>query len=91
MTWAGGTSGVELDAAYQEYRTAMTTWRAASKGDHPGAGEAATDRLLHARVALFTALVRTGWDPPPEVQKQIERDAALIAVPVDDLAALLSA
>ena len=90
MTWVDGTSEAELDAAYQAYRSAMTTWRGASKAGHPEASDAAADRLLHARVALYKALIGTGWGPPPEVQKQIERDAALIAVPVDELESLLA-
>lgn len=79
----------ELDRAYAAYRGAMTGWRAASKAGHAETVERAADRLLQARVELYRSLVATGWEAPPEVVVQLDRDAALIAAP-DDFEALLS-
>lgn len=76
-----------LVRAYAEYRSAMTSWRAASGAGHAAtaeqAAEQATDRLLHARVGLYRQLVATGWRPPRSVEVQLDRDAALVAAPSD--------
>ena len=76
-------SKVELHNAYQEYRRAMSSWRAASKAESILAAETAADRLLQARVALYRSLLATGWQPPPAVTVQLERDAALLEAPQD--------
>lgn len=79
-----------LHAAYQEYRSAMTAWRAAAKAESTEAGERQADRLLHARVALYRTLVETGWVPPPAIGVQLDRDVALVDAP-QDFDALLGA
>ena len=73
----------ELDRAYAEYRGAMTGWRAASKAGHVETTERAAERLLQARVELYRSLVATGWQPPPAVVIQLDRDAALVDAPRD--------
>lgn len=73
----------ELHDAYQDYRTAMSAWRAAAKAGSAAGTEATAERLLHARVRLYRTLVATGWGPPPAVGAQLERDAALIETPED--------
>lgn len=72
-----------LAAAYAEYRSAMTSWRAASKAEAPAASETATERLLRARVRLYRELLAAGWGPPPEVGAQLDRDVALVEAPED--------
>ncbi|MCW2680896.1 MAG: hypothetical protein JWM62_2297 [Frankiales bacterium] len=74
---------VELDGAYAEYRAAMTGWRAASKAGHVETTERAAERLLHARVVLYRSLVASGWDPPADVEVQLDRDVALVEAPAD--------
>lgn len=80
----------DLEAAYQAYRTASMAWRAAASG-RPTASyvDACAERLLKARVGVYEALAATGWEAPPTVAVQLERDRALIAVP-EDLEALLT-
>ncbi|MEX2291390.1 MAG: hypothetical protein WD794_13835 [Mycobacteriales bacterium] len=80
---------VELQAAYQRYRSAASAWRSASKAQSAQTCEAAAERLLHARVGLYRLLVASGWGPPAGVGAQVERDAALLEVP-GDLEALLA-
>lgn len=77
-----------LHGAYAEYRAAMRAWRAASRSQHGPVTEAADEQLLSARVALYRALVDSGWSPPAGLSAQLERDAALLAAP-DDFDALL--
>ena len=77
-----------LHGAYAEYRAAMSAWRAADRSDDGRVVEAADERLLCARVALYRALVDSGWSPPAGLTAQLERDAALLAAP-DDFDALL--
>ena len=71
----------ELQRAYQDYRDAMRSWRAAAQAESTEAGERAAERLLVARVALYRSLVATGWVPPHTVEVQLDRDAALLAAP----------
>lgn len=73
----------ELARAYAGYRAAMTGWRAASKAGDAETAERAADRLLQARVELYRSLVASGWQPPPTVVVQLDRDAALVAAPSD--------
>ena len=77
-----------LHSAYAEYRAAMTAWRAGGRSGDGSVTEAADERLLCARVALYRALVDSGWSPPAGLSAQLERDAALLAAP-DDFDALL--
>lgn len=79
-----------LQDAYAEYRAAMTGWRAAAKVGHKDTTERTTDRLLAARVRLYRCLLATGWAPPPAVEVQLDRDAALVAAPSDFDALLCS-
>lgn len=74
---------IQLDRAYAAYRGAMTRWRAACKAGHAETTERAVERLLQARVELYRRLVATGWEAPPDVVVQLDRDAALIAAPKD--------
>lgn len=69
---------VELHSAYQEYRSAMAAWRAAVKAGSSSTTDASTERMLRARVALYRALLATGWTAPAPVAHQLERDAALL-------------
>lgn len=73
----------ELASAYEEYRGAMTSWRAAAHVGDSGTAERAADRLLHARVELYRRLVADGWAAPHAVEVQLDRDAALVAAPAD--------
>lgn len=77
-----------LHGAYAEYRAATSAWRAAGRSDEARVTHAADERLLSARVALYRALVDSGWSPPAGLTAQLERDAALLAAP-DDFDALL--
>jgi hypothetical protein len=61
----------------------MTSWRTAARVGNVEATEHAADRLLNARVALYRSLVATGWCPPPAVEAQLDRDAALVATRLD--------
>jgi hypothetical protein len=79
---------VELRGAYEDYRAAMTSWRAAAKAGNPEATERTAERLLNARVVLYRCLLATGWAPPAAVEVQLDRDAALVGTPAD-LEALL--
>ena len=81
---------MELQQAYAEYRSAMSAWRAAAKAGSSEVVELAGGRLIEARVALYRALVATGWDPPEAVAVQLDRDIALVEVP-EDLESLLLA
>ena len=79
-----------LHAAYQEYRAAMSAWRAAAKAESAETDERYADRLLHARVVLYRTLVESGWVPPATVAVQLDRDIALVEAP-QDFDALLGA
>ena len=81
----------ELQQAYAGYRAAMAAWRAAAKARGGATTDEMDDRLLQARVTLYRALVRTGWDPPDAVEVQLERDIALVEAPQDFDALLASA
>lgn len=80
---AGDAAQEVLQAAYQEYRAAVSAWRAAAKTGSAETGERVADRLLRARVRLYRALITSGWAPPLEVRAQLDRDAALVDAPPD--------
>ncbi len=80
----------ELASAYEAYRSAMRTWRAAAGAGHAETTERAAELLLAARVTLYCSLVATGWSPPAAVEVQLERDVELVSAPTD-FEALLSA
>lgn len=71
----------ELQSAYQEYRSAMSAWRSAVKAGSSTGTDATMERMLRARVALYRALLATGWSAPAPVAHQLERDAALLEAP----------
>ena len=73
----------ELEAAYDVYRSATSTFRAAYRAGQPDVTDRAAERLLVARVGLYRALLATGWHAPAPVVVQLERDAALLAAPRD--------
>ena len=73
----------ELQNAYQRYRDAMRTWRAAAKAGDPEVTERAADLLLTARVGLYHSLLAAGWVPPHAVEVQLDRDAALLDAPAE--------
>jgi len=64
-----------LDRLFQRYRSALAL--------HRGRGNdlRVVDAVLEARVVLYEHLVRTGWDPPPDVRRQLEVDALLMEQP----------
>lgn len=72
-----------LRAAYEDYRAAMTSWRAAAKAGNADTTEHFAERLLRARVVLYRCLVATGWTPPAAVEVQLDRDVALVEAPAD--------
>lgn len=72
-----------LHAAYEEYRNAMSGWRAGAKSGSAETSERLAGRLLQARVGLYRALVTSGWVPPHDVGVQLDRDAALMDAPQD--------
>lgn len=64
-----------LEVLYRQYRDA------ARRGQRAQADLDAVDALLAARVCLYEHLVRTGWDAPPSVRRQIDLDAVLLEQP----------
>jgi hypothetical protein len=82
----------ELDEAYQDYRSAAAAWRAAATARTRAAYvDDSAERLVRARVRVYDVLTASGWQAPPEVRAQLERDRALVAVPTDLDALLASA
>ena len=79
----------DLQAAYDVYRAASRAWRSAAAGGVRSAHvDTCAEQLVLARVRLYEALSATGWEAPPAVVLQLERDRALTSVP-DDLEALI--
>jgi hypothetical protein len=66
---------VVLHRLYERYRVASRF------GTAPRVDLSAVDRLLEARVVLYEHLVRTGWDPPAPVRRQLDIDALLLEQP----------
>ena len=64
-----------LERLFSRYRTAVSL-----HGRHR-VDLTRVDAVLEARVVLYEHLVRTGWDPPVDVRRQLERDALLIEQP----------
>jgi hypothetical protein len=64
-----------LQRLYTRYCAAVSAARS------PAADLAAVDAMLEMRVALYEYLVRTGWEPPAVVRRQLERDALLLEQP----------
>lgn len=81
----------DLQAAYDVYRAASQAWRSVAAGGPASPRvDSCAEQLLLARVRLYEALAATGWEAPPTVEVQLERDRALASVP-QDLEALLVA
>lgn len=66
-----------LQRLYDHYRVVVAAHRAQKRTSSLRAAEA----VIEARVMLFEHLVRTGWDPPEEVRRQLALDALLIEQP----------
>jgi hypothetical protein len=71
-----------LEKLFTRYRIAMARHRSST----PARGLATADAVIESRVVLFEHLVRTGWDPPSEVRRQLEVDALLLEQPPSALA-----
>jgi hypothetical protein len=69
-----------LERLFARYRRALAANRSATRS------LATADAVLEARVLLFEHLVRTGWEPPVEVSRQLEVDALLLEQPPSALA-----
>ena len=80
----------QLRRAYEDYRSAMTCWRSAAKAGDPGTAQRYAEQLIRARVVLYRSLLATGWNPPPTVEVQLDRDVALVEAPADFDALLVS-
>jgi hypothetical protein len=48
-------------------------------------GLAASEAVVHARLALYRVLITQGWTPPPSVQQQVDLDAHLMQEPSEHL------
>ena len=48
-------------------------------------GLAASEAVVHARLALYRQLVAQGWTPPPAIEDQVRADAQLMTEPSDEL------
>lgn len=64
-----------LERLFLRYRRAMAM-NAAGQRDLRR-----VDDVLEARVVLYEHLVRTGWDPPAGVRRQLDLDALLLEQP----------
>jgi hypothetical protein len=69
-----------LERLFARYRSAL----ALARGKHLDI--AVVDAVLEARVALYEHLVRTGWEAPPEVRRQLAVDALLLEQPPSAIA-----
>jgi hypothetical protein len=75
-------SDVVLERLFARYRNAL----AANRVGAAGRSLATADAVLEARVALYEHLVRTGWDAPDDVRRQLSVDALLLEQPPSALA-----
>ena len=66
-----------LQRLYDRYRVVVAAHRAQRRIN----GLAAAEAVIEARVRLYEHLVATGWDPPEELRRQLELDAALLDSP----------
>jgi hypothetical protein len=70
-------SDVVLERLFSRYRSAL----AANRVGSAGRSLATADAVLEARVLLYEHLVRTGWDAPDDVRRQLTVDALLLEQP----------
>lgn len=66
---------VVLEHLFQRYRSALALHRGRTVDLR------VVDAVLEARVVLYEHLVRTGWEPPADVRRQLEVDALLLEQP----------
>jgi hypothetical protein len=66
-----------LQRLYDRYRAVMAAHRAQRRAASLPSAEA----VIEARVMLYEHLVRTGWDAPEVVRRQLALDALLIEQP----------
>ena len=66
-----------LQRLYDRYRVVTAAHRAQKRTGSLRAAEA----VIEARVMLYEHLVRTGWDAPAHVRRQLALDALLIEQP----------
>lgn len=71
-----------LERLFLRYRRALAENRTKTAATSLAAAEA----VLEARVVLYEHLVRTGWDPPHEVEHQLAVDALLLEQPPSAIA-----
>ena len=69
-----------LELLFARYRKALALNRSSRAPLH------VVDAVLEARVALYEHLVRTGWDAPHDVRRQLTVDALLLEQPPSALA-----
>jgi len=69
-----------LEHLFARYRTALARNRSSR------APLDVVDGVLEARVALYEHLVKTGWDAPEDVRRQLAVDALLLEQPPSALA-----
>jgi hypothetical protein len=48
-------------------------------------GLAASETVVHARLALYRVLITQGWTPPPSITQQLDLDAHLMKEPSEQL------
>ena len=70
-----------LQRLYDRYRVVVAAHRAQKHIN----GLQAAEAVIEARVMLYEHLVRTGWDPPEELRRQLELDQLLIEQPPSEL------
>jgi hypothetical protein len=75
-------SDVVLERLFSRYRSAL----AANRLGSAGRSLVTADAVLEARVLLYEHLVRTGWDAPEDVRRQLTVDALLLEQPPSLLA-----
>ena len=70
-----------LQRLYDRYRVVVAAHRAQKHIN----GLKAAEAVIEARVMLYEHLVRTGWDAPESLRRQLELDALLIEQPPSEL------
>lgn len=70
-----------LERLFSRYRRAVADNRTST-----APSLATAEAVIEARVVLYEHLVRTGWEPPHDVQQQLAVDALLLEQPPSALA-----